>query len=211
MIHYLGYTLPFTKEDLSRIKDFYYGGYKKDEKYYDRFFETYASMDSNHKSLTVYMVFGEMIRKHTENLSQNERENVQANVFLAIAKNIGKIDIKYRGLAKYIKTVISSRIINERNISKRYNSLVDENIIIEDLAEEIENDRDYNVALPQKFQDFIKRNGEYGKLVVDIYQNDIRTANGLLARCLEVEPNFDRERLKVICTEMIREIKKGSN
>ena len=205
----LGYTLPFTKEDLSRIKDFYYGHYKKDEKYYDNFFSTYESFDANKKSLTIYLVFGEMIRKHTENLSQNERENVQANVFLAIAKNIGKIDIKYRGLAKYVKTIITSRIINERNISKRYNALVDENIIIDDLSEEYDFDRDYDVELPKNFSDFIKTHGELGKLVVDIYQNDIRTANGLYNRCVMVDPNADKQKLKEVCIAMIREIKKG--
>lgn len=205
----LGYTLPFTKEDLSRIKDFYYGGYKKDETYYDNFFITYESFDENKKSLTLYLVFGEMIRKHTENLSQNERENVQANVFLAIAKNIGKIDIKYRGLAKYVKTIITSRIINERNISKRYNALVDENIIIDDLSEEYDFDRDYSVELPKNFSDFIKRHGELGKLVVDIYQNDVRTANGLYNRCIMVDPDADKQKLKEVCISMIREIKKG--
>lgn len=207
MIRYLGYTLPFTKDDLSKIKDFYYGGYKKDEEYYDKFFCIYSKMDNNHKSLTLYMVFDTMIRKHTENLSQDEQENARSNIFFTIAKNIEKLDIKYRGLAKYIKAIVSTRVMNERNLSKKYASLVDDNVIIEKLQDGAEEDRDYSINYTDIFDEFIRRNGEYGQLVADVYQNDIKTAKGLLSRCLQVEPGYDRDRLKAVCKEMIKNIK----
>lgn len=209
-IIYLGYTLPYTKEDLSRIKNYYYGKWTIDKDFYDNFFKTYDGMDVNRKAITIYLTFFEMMKRNTESLSQNARENVYSNVFSAIAKNIEKLDIRYRGLAKYIKTVILSRIINERNVTKRYGSLVDENVIIEDLSEEVECDRDYDVPLPSDFQDFVNANGKLGKLVVDIYQNDIRTAVGLYKRALEVEPKVDKDKLKPICRDMIRLVKKGA-
>lgn len=207
MIHYLGYTLPFTKDDLSKIKDFYYGGYKKDEEYYDKFFCLYSKMDNNHKSLTIYMVFDTMIRKHTEDLSQDEQENARSNIFFTIAKNIEKLDIKYRGLAKYIKAIVSTRVMNERNLSKKYSALVDDNVIIEKLQDDAEEDRDYSINYTGIFDEFIRRNGEYGRLAADVYQNDIKTTKGLLSRCLQVEPNYDRDRLKAVCKEMIKNIK----
>ena len=206
----LGYTIDFTKEDFSRIKNFYYGKNVNDNSFYDEFFKKYDSLSDNKKAIVVYLTFWEMLKRHTENLSQNERENVQSSVFYAIAKNIRKLDIRYRGLAKYINTVIKSRIINEVNLTKRYGSLVDENTEIDSLSDEIECDRDYNIQAPTKFDSYIRDNGEYGQLVMDIYQEDIRTAQGLLKRALLVEPGADRDKLKIACTNMIRYIKKGA-
>lgn len=206
----LGYTIDFTREDFSRIKNFYYGKNVNDNSFYDEFFRKYDKLCDNKKAIVVYLTFGEMLKRHTENLSQNERENVQSSVFYAIAKNIGKLDIRYRGLAKYINTVIKSRIINEANLTKRYCSLVDDNVEIDSISDEIECDRDYDLPAPDKFDGYLKENGEYGKLVMDIYQEDVKTAQGLLKRALLVEPGADREKLKLACTNMVRYIKKGA-
>lgn len=206
----LGYTIDFTREDFSRIKNFYYGKNVNDNSFYDEFFKKYDKLCDNKKAIVIYLTFGEMLKRHTENLSQNERENVQSSVFYAIAKNIGKLDIRYRGLAKYINTVIKSRIINEVNLTKRYGSLVDENTEIDSLSDEIECDRDYDIPSPTKFDEYLRENGEYGQLVMDIYQEDVKTAQGLFKRALLVDSGADRDKLKIACTNMIRYIKKGA-
>lgn len=212
MIHYLGYTLPFSQDYISNIKNYYYGKWKKNENVYDKFFETYSTLDENKKTIAVFFIFRDMITKYTINLSQNEKDNVIADVFLAIAKNINKIDIKYRGLAKYMKLVISSRVINERKQTARFNGIIDENIMIDNVNEEIENDRDYDLETPKQFIPFIKQNGEIGQLIVDVYQNEILTAKGIYNRCLLVEPNVNKEKLKEACKKFIQYyIKKGGN